>query len=58
MHRIARALVARFHPRRVLWWWQFVSAVVTASRARRRASSLTVAVDVTPLWEPLSGIGW
>ena len=25
---------------------------------RRREDRLTVAVDVTPLWEPLAGIGW
>ncbi len=28
------------------------------ARRRRRERRLTVAVDITPLWEPLTGVGW
>jgi alpha-1,3-rhamnosyl/mannosyltransferase len=50
--------VARFHPRRLRWWWEFVFGIFAACLARRREHSPTIAIDVTPLWEPLSGIGW
>ena len=36
------------------WTWQLVSAIA----ARRRATGLTVAVDVTPLFGHRTGVGW
>jgi len=36
-------------------WLAFVAGEV---KRRRRESGLTVAVDVTPLWDSLTGVGW
>jgi len=36
-------------------WLKFVAGEVWR---RRRDRGLTVAVDVTPLWDPLTGVGW
>ncbi|MDH3404627.1 MAG: glycosyltransferase family 4 protein [Acidobacteriota bacterium] len=36
-------------------WIRDVAAQVAA---RRRRTGLTVAVDATPLWDPLTGVGW
>jgi glycosyltransferase involved in cell wall biosynthesis len=51
------AAVYRLRPSRVKatgrWTWQLVSAIA----ARRRATGLTVAVDVTPLFGPRTGVG-
>ncbi len=74
MHELSfiRRLKAPFHPlvarlrqlasslgpaaiRRTFAWFGGLAA---ASRARRREPRLTVAVDVSPFWEPLTGIGW
>jgi alpha-1,3-rhamnosyl/mannosyltransferase len=50
--------VFRLRPSRIAatgrWTWQLVSAI----EARRRASGLTVAVDVTPLFGNRTGVGW
>ncbi len=41
---------------RFTWrWWQQLRA---DRRRRRRQPGLTVAVDISPFWEPLTGIGW
>jgi glycosyltransferase involved in cell wall biosynthesis len=49
---------SRLHPSRIAatgrWTWQLVSAI----QARRRATALTVAVDVTPLFGDRTGVGW
>jgi alpha-1,3-rhamnosyl/mannosyltransferase len=49
---------SRLHPSRIAatgrWTWQLVSAI----EARRRATGLTVAVDVTPLFGARTGVGW
>ena len=57
-YRLGRRVLSRLHPRRVrdLLRWGF--GVLAAIRRRRRDPRLTVAVDVSPLWEPLTGIGW
>lgn len=59
--RVRGALVRRLgilHPRRIAlaarWGWR----AVDAARARRAEPRLTVAVDVSAFWEPLTGIGW
>jgi glycosyltransferase involved in cell wall biosynthesis len=48
----------RLRPSRIAatgrWTWQLVSAIA----ARRRATGLTVAVDVTPLFGNRTGVGW
>jgi glycosyltransferase involved in cell wall biosynthesis len=50
--------VFRLQPRRIAatgrWTWQLVSAI----QSRRRATGLTVAVDVTPLFGARTGVGW
>ena len=37
---------------------RWAAATARACRARRRDPRLTVAVDVSPFWEDLTGIGW
>jgi len=41
--------------RRTAHW---AAGVAADLRRRRRETRLTVAVDILPLWEPLTGIGW
>jgi glycosyltransferase involved in cell wall biosynthesis len=41
-------------PRTARW----VADVARRIRSRRRRPGLTVAVDVSPLWHPLTGVGW
>ena len=48
----------RLHPRRFRALALWAAAVAGAVRRRRREERLTVAVDVSFLWEPLTGIGW
>ncbi|MEM8930423.1 MAG: glycosyltransferase family 1 protein [Acidobacteriota bacterium] len=38
--------------------WRFRRAVREAITRRRGEERLTVAVDIAPFWEPLTGIGW
>jgi glycosyltransferase involved in cell wall biosynthesis len=38
--------------------FRWLAATAGALRRRRAESRLTVAVDITPFWEPLTGIGW
>lgn len=45
-------------PRRLLSSWRFVSAQRSQLRSRRQEPRLTVGVDISPFWEPLTGIGW
>lgn len=45
-------------PRRVAATWRWARGIAAAHRRRRREPRLTVAVDVTAFWEPLTGIGW
>jgi len=52
--RVARRLSPGAGLRTVRW----LVGVVAAIRSRRREPRLTVAVDVLPLWEPLTGVGW
>ena len=35
-----------------------VRSIIAETRARRREPRLTIAVDVSPLWESLTGVGW
>ena len=45
-------------PARVAATWRWARQVLAAIRRRRREDGLTVAVDVAPLFEPLTGVGW
>lgn len=45
-------------PARVAATWRWTRRVVAAIRRRRRDDGLTVAVDIAPLFEPLTGVGW
>ena len=58
VRRIANAASYRLRPSRISatghWLWALVSAIA----ARRRATGLTVAVDITPLYGHRTGIGW
>lgn len=58
----AKALASRlarpFVPRRIAATIRFVRAMRATAAARRAEPRLTVAVDISPLWEPLTGIGW
>jgi alpha-1,3-rhamnosyl/mannosyltransferase len=53
-----RRIAARASPRAVARTVRWACGLAAAVRARRRERRLTVAVDVLPLWEPLTGVGW
>ncbi len=53
-----RGLFGRFRPRRLLESLGWVTSTVRSILARRREPCLTVAVEVSAFWEPLTGIGW
>lgn len=38
--------------------WKWIRQVIHSLRQRRREKRLTVAVDISSFWEPLTGIGW
>jgi alpha-1,3-rhamnosyl/mannosyltransferase len=48
----------RYRPRELRELARWAAGVARAIRRRRREERLTVAVDVSLLWEPLTGIGW
>ncbi len=48
----------RLRPRADLPTLAWLAATATTVARRRRETRLTVAVDVTAFWEPLTGIGW
>jgi len=48
----------RLSPRALLRTARWAAGLVSTIRRRRRDRRLKVAVDVLPLWEPLTGIGW
>ncbi|RMH20416.1 MAG: glycosyltransferase family 1 protein [Acidobacteria bacterium] len=50
--------IAFFTPRRIANSWRFARRLRADQLRRRREMRLTVAVDVSALWEPLTGIGW
>lgn len=53
-----RGIVQRLHPLRVLRTGRWLARLVRRILRRRRISELTVAVDISPLYEPLTGVGW
>ncbi|MEM7356689.1 MAG: glycosyltransferase family 1 protein, partial [Acidobacteriota bacterium] len=57
-YNYVRLWVIGLHPRRIaatIRWGRWLRGVL---RQRREEKRLTVAVDVSALWEPLTGIGW
>jgi alpha-1,3-rhamnosyl/mannosyltransferase len=61
LHRLRTRLqrrVWRLAPSRWLATCRWLLAVGAAVRRRRRQPGLTVAVDIAPFWESLTGIGW
>lgn len=54
----AKLWLSGLRPRRLAASWRFVRAKRTELAARRQDPRLTVAVDISPFWEPLTGIGW
>jgi glycosyltransferase involved in cell wall biosynthesis len=56
--RLARGIAGRFRPRRILQTAAWLAATVRIFRARRQEPRLTVGVQISPFWEPLTGIGW
>ena len=59
-YRIARTGVplAWPTPRRVTATWRWGRRLAAGIRRRRREDGLTVAVDVSPLFDSLTGVGW
>ena len=53
-----RLYVLAFDPRRILNTLRFARGMKATLARRRREPRLTVAVDISPFWEPLTGIGW
>lgn len=53
-----RLWILGLDPRRIIATWRYFVGLRALQRRRRGESRLTVAVDVSPLWEPLTGIGW
>lgn len=53
-----RLWVIAFDPRRIANTVRWFRDLRTLQRRRREELRLTVAVDVSALWEPLTGIGW
>lgn len=53
-----RLFVLAFDPRRIRNTVRFAVAMREKLASRRREPRLTVAVDISPFWEPLTGIGW
>ncbi len=53
-----RLWVIAFDPRRIAATWRWARGMRQTMRRRREQPLLTVAVDISAFWEPLTGIGW
>ncbi len=56
-HRLRRML-GRLHPRRLVATVRWLADLGRGFAARRREPRLTVGVEISALWEPLTGVGW
>ncbi len=56
--RLGRRAARRLSPGAWVRTARWAAGIAAAIRRRRRETRLTVAVDVLPFWEPLTGIGW
>ncbi|MDA8015842.1 MAG: glycosyltransferase family 4 protein [Thermoanaerobaculia bacterium] len=54
----ARLWLAGLRPSRLAASWRWLHRQREVLLRRRREPRLTVGVDVSPFWEPLTGIGW
>ena len=57
-YNYVRLWVIGLHPRRIVATIRWGRWLRDVQRSRREEERLTVAVDVSALWEPLTGIGW
>ncbi len=57
-YRVLRERLWAFHPRRIAALLAWGASVAGTILRRRRDRRLTVGIDVSPLFEPLTGIGW
>jgi glycosyltransferase involved in cell wall biosynthesis len=57
-YRQGLRLLARLRPSRVGDLFRWLAFEVSELSRRRNDPRLTVAVDINPFWEPLTGIGW
>ncbi|HEX2252593.1 MAG TPA: glycosyltransferase family 1 protein, partial [Thermoanaerobaculia bacterium] len=55
---LPRRLLSRCKPHRVVYTLRWFLGEWRRMADRRREQRVTVAVDVTPLWESLTGVGW
>ena len=53
-----RLWLSGLRPRRLAASWRLLRRQSVEIKARRHEQRLTVAVDISPFWEPLTGIGW
>jgi len=56
--RAAQARLGRLRWRNLIGSIRWLHSVVRAVRRRRAEPRTTVAIDITPLWNPLTGVGW
>jgi len=56
--RLARGILGRLRARRARATVAWMRATLHQLRALRRESRLTVGVEISAFWEPLTGIGW
>ncbi len=57
-YNYVRLWIVGLHPRRILATLRWAHQFRRILRRRRAEPRLTVAVDVSALWEPLTGVGW
>lgn len=57
LHRLRRIL-SHFRPHRISNTLRWAATVLREIRARRKTDELTVGIDISCLWEPLTGVGW
>ncbi len=57
-YNYVRLWIVGLHPRRLLATVRWARLFRRTIMARRSEPRLTVAVDVSALWEPLTGVGW
>lgn len=57
-YRLGLRVLSRLRPERVGDWFRWLAYEWAELARRRNDPRLTVAVDINPFWEPLTGIGW
>lgn len=54
----ARSRLGRLHLRNLKGSIRWLAAIARAILRRRAEQRPTIAIDITPLWRPLTGVGW